>query len=337
MRLRYFSFSPWLLLLLAAFLVGCGGSGSEPESAKHAAPGWHEETLRHNGLTREFRLYVPEDAPDAVPIVVLLHGGSQSMNEIFSTGAGGTQEWRQIAEEAGPLLLVPNGTNLDTGAPSGDRQGWNDCRPEERARPEADDVGVIAALLDWTAHRFAGTQITLDPERILATGSSNGGLMTYRLATELPGRVAAAAAFIANRPEPSECPAATDPVPMLIVNGTDDPLMLYEGGSIAPELGGFGTVASAKATRDDWADVNRADTTQRVVNQLPDRDPDDGSVVVCETDPPADDAGARVRLCRVDGGGHLMPSIEHRLRGRQNHDVEGARLAWSFFKQTVNP
>jgi polyhydroxybutyrate depolymerase len=235
------------------------------------------------------------------------------------------------------VLLVPNGTNLDTGSPSGDKQAWNDCRPEERARPDADDVGFIAALLDWAADRFADTQLTLDTEQALATGASNGGMMTYRLAAALPGRFAAAAAFIANRPRPSECPAASAPVPTLIVNGTDDPLMPFEGGQIAPGLGGFGTVASAEATRTYWGEVNRVDTTQHSVTQLPNRDPDDGSVVICENDPAATDAGAPVRFCRVKGGGHAMPSIDHRLPARQNHDVEGARLAWSFFRRAVNP
>ena len=326
---------PWLSLLLVASLAGCGSSGSNSELADPPEPGWHEDTFPHNGLDREFRFYIPEDPPEALPIVVLLHGGTQSMDALFESGAAGTQEWQQIADEEGALLLVPNGTNLDTGSPSGDRQSWNDCRPEERARPEADDVGFIASLIDWASDRFADTQITLDTGKTLVTGSSNGGMMTYRLATERPGRFAAAAAFIANRPSPSECPDATAPVPMLIVNGTADPLMPYEGGPIAPGFGGVGTVAPAEATRDYWVDVNRADTSQRSVNQLPDRDPDDGSVVVCETDPPATTAGALVRLCRVEGGGHLMPSIEHRRQGRQNHDVEGARLAWSFFEQTV--
>lgn len=222
-------------------------------------------------------------------------------------------------------------------APSGDKQGWNDCRPEERARPEADDVGFIAALLDWTADRFSDTQITPNTAKTLVTGSSNGGMMTYRLAAELPGRVDAAAAFIANRPRPSECPDAAEPVPMLIVDGTDDPLMPYDGGVIASSLGGVGTVVSAEATRNHWVSINQADTTQRSVEQLPDRAPNDGSVVICETDPPAGGSGAEVRYCRVEGGGHIMPSIDHRQRGRQNRDVEGARLAWSFFEQTVDP
>ena len=215
------------------------------------------------------------------------------MDELFA--AGGAQEWPRIADEEGALLLVPNGTNRDTGAPSGDDQNRNDCRPQ--GPTAADDVDFIDALLRWTADRFSNVTLSLDTARTFVTGPSNGGLMTYRLATELPDRVAAAAAFIANRPELSECPMATDPIPV----------------------------------------VNRADTTERTVTQLPDRDPDDGSIVVCENDPPTTDpVSARVRFCRVEGGGHIMPSIDHRLRGQQNHDVEGARLAWSFFDRATS-
>ena len=252
------------------------------------------------------------------------------MDELFA--AGGAQEWPRIADEEGALLLVPNGTNRDTGAPSGDDQNRNDCRSQ--GPTAADDVDFIDALLRWTADRFSDVTLSLDTARTFVTGPSNGGLMTYRLATELPDRVAAAAAFIANRPELSECPMATDPIPVLIVNGTDDPLMPYDGGSI---VGNRDTVASAEATRDYWVEVNRADTTERTVTQLPDRDPDDGSIVVCENDPPTTDpVSARVRFCRVEGGGHIMPSIDHRLRGQQNHDVEGARLAWSFFDRATS-
>ena len=136
------------------------------------------------------------------------------MDELFA--AGGAQEWPRIADEEGALLLVPNGTNRDTGAPSGDDQNRNDCRSQ--GPTAADDVDFIDALLRWTADRFSDVTLSLDTARTFVTGPSNGGLMTYRLATELPDRVAAAAAFIANRPELSECPMATDPIPVLIVS-----------------------------------------------------------------------------------------------------------------------
>jgi polyhydroxybutyrate depolymerase len=153
------------------------------------------------------------------------------------------------------------------------------------------------------------------------------------VATERPERIAAAAAFIANRPMPTQCPTASEPVPMIIVNGTADPLMPYEGGRIRF---GYGTVRSAPATRRYWTTVNRADTAAADVREFPDRNAEDGSVVVCETYPPQAGRGARVRFCRVEGGGHAMPSIEHQLARarRQNHDVEGARLAWSFFTRS---
>ena len=326
------------VLLCGCLLAGCGSRMQLP-AADANAPGWRAETLMHDGVERHYRLYVPESASGPVPLVLLLHGGTQSADALFSRRAGGSQEWSRLADEEGFLLLVPNGTNDATGQGEGEDLSWNDCRPRppQRRAPEADDVGFIRSLLDETARRLADEPVTVDSSRVFVTGASNGGMMTYRLATELPGRFAAAAAFIANRPDPSECPLDAAPIPMLIVNGTADPLMPYEGGQIHRRRG---RVASAESTRDFWIANNRADPGRRAVTELPDRDPRDGSVVVCERYPPASSEGAPVLFCRVQGGGHAMPSIEHQLGrvaervvGRQNHDVEGARLVWSFFER----
>lgn len=295
-------------------------------------PGWHEGTLEHENLDRVFRFYIPRQITDEATVVVLLHGGTQSMDKLFRSNAGGTQEWKEIADEEGFLLLVPNGTNSDTGSPEGDSQNWNDCRPQELGRTDVDDVGFINALLDWTVNRFADETFSVDIKQTFVSGASNGGMMAYRLATELPDRVAAAAAFIANRPVPTECPDSA-PVPMMIVNGTEDRIMPYDGGSIINDRG---EVISAEATRDYWISVNQANALNPKITQLTDRDPDDDSVIICE-DYSASGSGAMVRFCTVKGGGHTMPSVEHGvILGRQNRDIEGARLAWEFFESVSN-
>ncbi|MFO8233496.1 MAG: PHB depolymerase family esterase [Longimonas sp.] len=327
--------SLWSILIgIALILSGCGGSsGIDPLPEDSDEPGWHEGRLQHDGLERAFRFYLPEDLPQDAPTVVLLHGGTQSMDAIFRSRAGGTNEWPAIAEEEKFMLLVPNGTNPDTGSPTGNNQFWNDCRaPGTIAgspQSTADDVGFIMELKEWAAFRFAS-----DSNRFYVTGASNGGQMAYRLALEQPNQIAGIAAFIANLPVESECDAPSAPVPVFMANGTEDPIIPFDGGDEA----GRGPFLSAPATRSQWAQANNADTTQRTETELPDRDPDDGNVVICEDDP-AGDAGAPVRFCRIEGGGHAMPSIEHRIPrlvdrriGPQNRDVEGARLAWEFLR-----
>jgi len=324
-----------VILALSFFgMSACGGSsGIDPLPMDSSDPGWHEGQLQHEDMERAFRFYVPEVLPDNAPVIVLLHGGTQSMDAIFRPNAGGTNEWPVLAEEENFLLLVPNGTNAETGSPTGDNQVWNDCRtPSSDAvtQSTADDVGFVMELADWMASRFP-----TDTERLYVTGASNGGQMAYRLAIERPDRIAAIAAFIANFPIESECPSPTTPIPVFMANGTADPITPFDGGATE----GRGSYASAPATRNAWASGNDVDTTRRTVTELPDRDPHDGSMVICEDDP-AGEGGEAVRFCRVDGGGHSMPSRSHELRrfverllGPQNHDVEGARLAWDFLRR----
>jgi poly(3-hydroxybutyrate) depolymerase len=81
------------------------------------------------------------------------------------------------------------------------------------------------------------------------------------------------------------------------------------------------------------------DASQRRSEPLPNRNPDDGSRVVCGHYPATADP-ASVQFCRMEGGGHAMPSIAHplprrveRFLGPQNHDVEGTRRAWTFLRR----
>ena len=53
---------------------------------------------------------------------------------------------------------------------------------------KVDDVGFTRALLDDLA-----TVTNVDAKRVFATGISNGGIMCYRLASELSDRIAAIA------------------------------------------------------------------------------------------------------------------------------------------------
>ncbi len=327
------------LVLFVVLISGCNGGSSDGGAPSITGvefsndPGWHQGGLEHNGLMRVFRYYVPENVPETAPTVLLLHGGTQSMDTIFSSNAGGTEEWETLAEEEKIVLLVPNGTDPATGNHTGDNQFWNDCRmPGTVNGPQSmsDDVGFLMKLGE-----LAELQLPVDPDRFYVTGSSNGGQMAFRLAIERPERVSAIAVFIANMPVESECPAPSTPVPVFLLNGTEDPITPYDGG----DADGRGPFVSAPGSRDIWVGVNNADPSSRLVTEIEDIDPNDGSHVICEDDPPGS-SGAPVRFCRVEGGGHTMPTIEHPIRafveailGPQNRDVEGARLAWQFLQR----
>jgi polyhydroxybutyrate depolymerase len=311
--------------LLVAFLLATPGTAGL----------WHDDgTLEHDGLTRRFRYYTPDHLPANHPLVFVLHGGGGDMHGVMNRGA--MAEWPTIADDEGILLIVPNGVNPDDRDPAGDNQAWNDCRGDAVIRSsQEDDVGFIDALIDW-----AGAHFAIEPRRIYATGASNGGMMSYRLAFELGHRVAGIAAFIANRPAVDECSVPVHPTPVFICNGDAEAnYMPWEGGCVVANSGcERGTVISALATRDFWIGFNRCDPEPVETIDYPDLNPGDGCTVTSDLFT-GGIQGTEVMFYRVRDGGHTTPTILHPHNplwlqllglGNQNRDIEGAREAWAF-------
>lgn len=327
------------LLLLGGFglLAACGGEGVGPAPSPdpNFEPGLVQDArlIAPGGEERFFDYYVPEGLAPGAALVIVYHGGRTNAQFIYADDSAHA-EWLKIADEERLLVVYPNGTEADTGAPQGDSLSWNDCRTGGDNLSEADDVGFSLALLDWAQAAF-GT----DPARVFLTGASNGGMMSMRMAIEQPECVAGFASFIANQPEPSECAPPADPVPALLLQATADSLMPFEGGCI-PGMG-RGCVLSAEATRALWINANGLPPERFETLDYPDLDPRDGSTISGRAW--RDDAArVRVMTLTVEGGGHQMPSIDHRrglafdaTLGPQNGDVESARLAWGFFAELM--
>jgi polyhydroxybutyrate depolymerase len=324
------------VLMLASILSGCvtRNSWTKPENIPS---GWQESSLEVNGLTRWYRIYTPDPLPDNPALVLYLHGGTLSMRSLFSPLIDGTKTWLSIAEQDGVILLVPNGVNPKTGDTFGNDQNWNDLRPDQAGgQSTVDDVGFILALLDQVT-----AELPIDQDRTFVTGASNGGLMTYRLLIEAPERFGAGAAFIANLPDlEGGLPLPKEATPLMIANGSADPLVPWEGGMVGKDRG---AVISAEETVDWWVSANRADPNQLSSRLLPEINPDDNCQVRMDYYP-AEDNGAPVLFYAVLGGGHTMPSIDYagldnritrRLFGPVCREVEGVRLAWDFFNDPL--
>ena len=319
---------------LCALLFSWGAS-----SSALASTSWTSASLRHDGLERHFRYYLPSERSETPPLVILLHGGTRSMTKLFRRTSGATRAWPELAQTEGFVLMTPNGTNEKTGDPKGNRQNWNDCRtfsPGSAVGSVADDVGFIQQLIAWSH-----SNLNVDTARIYVTGASNGGMMSFRLALELSDEIAAAAAFIANMPVKSECSPAIAPVPMMIVNGTEDPLIPWEGGTIKNNRG---DVLSTQDTLEFWLSTNSANVSQAKTAMLPDTSKRDKSSVR-RTYYPASTHGAEVLFFQVINGGHTIPHpsyviprfIRKVLIGEQNRDFDSVQAAWEFLsRQRVN-
>jgi polyhydroxybutyrate depolymerase len=311
--------------LFAALLIGA--------SASAAAGTWQEHRVDVDGKSRLYQVYRPANMRDGAPAVLVLHGGSQSMRKLFGEKGGATLAWIDIAEREGAVLIAPNGTSRRNGDPAGDTQAWNDFRDQAAVR-NVDDVAFLRrVVLDETR------ALKLDPKRIYVTGASNGGMMTFRMLIEAPELFAGGAAFIANLPEhPDRLPRPSQPTPIMIVNGTKDPLVKWEGGVVARDEE-RGVTVSTPETVAWWVKANGA--AQQVTRRetLPDINRGDGCQITLDVYG-ANRNGASVWLYTAIGGGHTMPSIRYdipdsrivrRLIGTACKDAEGAELAWRFF------
>jgi len=269
-------------------------------------------------------------AAEKLPLIILLHGHAGSAAQIFGQehSAAPFSVWLKIADREG-LLAAPDGAKGRDGKP-----GWNDCRADADNNPETDDVGLVRAIIvkEMAEHRA-------DPARVYVMGMSNGGMMAFRLAAEIGGRLAGFAAVSASMAAQSACPPPGMPVSALIVSGTADPLVPYAGGNVHfISSSSRGGVIGVEQSAWVWRQTDGLPAAPGSVAVLTHLDKKDKTAAT-RTLWGVDAHGLQVELLRVDGGGHVEPSISQRFRriytlivGPQNGDVEIAEEAWAFFR-----
>lgn len=322
-----------LPLTLAALIVLSGCSSSSPQvmgTPTVPTPGIHrDQAIEIAGVSRQYDFFMPANTGEEdLPLVFLFHGSRSDTDAL--TGATLSKApfavWMDIAESEKVILVYPQG---DTAADG--NTGWNDCRSDATSNPTVDDVSFVRELIDTFS-----AQLAVDTDRVFATGISNGGHMSLRLALELSDRIAAVAAVSAAMPA-AGCTTPVNPVSVLFMNGTLDPLLPYDGGEVAAGTAGRGTVLSAQASVDFWVAFNQT-STQPIVRSFDDQNLDDSSTVRSLTYA-AGIEDTEVVLYEINGGGHLEPSIQEQYRGfvenslgAQNHDIEMSTEIWEFFQ-----
>jgi polyhydroxybutyrate depolymerase len=270
------------------------------------------------GVPRTYTVFVPDRAAKrraAPPAVIVLHGGLQDgerVREILGLD--------KVAQREGFVAVYPDAL----------RGGWRNMRRPRFGGPS--DLDFLTRLKKSLVRRGLA-----DPDRVFVAGVSNGGMMVQRLACEVPDAFAGYASIIANMPEPLiESCAPSRPVPMMIINGTDDRIMPHEGGPLVFR-GRRGFVVSTYETAEFWRANNRC-KGRPGRREMPDRDPSDGSRVTLFYSTECA-GGAAVMLLRVEGGGHRVPGspfdraprVADRMFGPQNNDISTAEVITRFF------
>jgi polyhydroxybutyrate depolymerase len=265
-------------------------------SAQAAFPtGDSTQTMEFGGRTRQYLVHVPSkyDGTAAVPLVLDFHGFTSN-----ATQQRGISGMVAISDREGFLLVHPDGVN----------NAWNAGMCCPGAAP--DDLEFVRAVV-----AAVSSQANVDASRVYATGLSNGGAMSQRLACDAADLFAASApmAFPVPFKPLSQCHPVR-PMPVLTFMGLVDVLVAYDG-LVFP---------SAAATQDFWHDVNGCDgaTPDAVVVRGASR---------CETFTSCRD-GVESGLCSITAatfGG--SPFDGHILY--VNDDFVLSEVAWAFLSR----
>jgi len=298
-------------------------------------PGDYEFSLTSEGLERKYLVHVPSsyDAIKSTPVVFNFHGGGGS-----AEGHRDKTNMNENSEKHGYIVVYPNGIPA-RGFEIVNALNWNSGM-NFKGLSQADDVDFFLKMINNLKNQF-----NIDEKRIYSTGFSNGGQMSYKLACDLPDKIAAIAPVGAPVNIEASCDSSKS-TPVMIVHGKKDPCALYEGGVCG---GGcwyksFGLKQSSETTSmcmdvdtvtNNWIAHNGCSDEFKIIYQNDD--------VECKTfDNCA--ANSEVMLCTSNTAGHTWPSERppskigvlndqlYSVLGDVTYDISNDQI-WEFFER----
>jgi poly(hydroxyalkanoate) depolymerase family esterase len=162
--------------LVSGLAGGLGPSGFNQARAPLTEGGsFTEHSFTNAAGARDYKLFVPSDARPNLPLVVMLHGCTQSPDD-FAAGTG----MNALAEAEGFLVAYP----AQSGRANGQRC-WNWFQPVDQGR-DSGEAGIIAGLT-----RAIIAEHRVDPTRVYIAGLSAGGAAAVNIARAYPDLYAA--------------------------------------------------------------------------------------------------------------------------------------------------
>jgi polyhydroxybutyrate depolymerase len=300
------------LLVVAVVLVGAGCSGSaneaNPARSEPSTPAPTSSTttttlpplteesrrtvsLAFGGSTRTYDLFIPGGVVVGEPmaLVVDLHGLAgtpQDQDALSGMTAKAAAEGFVVAHPAG----------------AGFQNAWE-------VRAGSADVAFLRAVVDDIS-----AQAPIDPERVFATGMSNGGGMVHRLACDAAD-VFSAVAPVAGAHVGSDLCDPSQPVSVIAFHGTFDLVVAYDGF--------IGLLPAIPEWAEAWAD--RMECRPDATSELLAPDVVTSAWAGCRSD-------VEVVLHTVEEGRHGWPGTPDGTRGFASTDsVSATDLIWEFF------
>ena len=271
-------------------------------------------SFEHDGETRDFIIHLPTGYQDGVvlPMVINMHGfGSNNFQQQLYTS------FDLIADAENFIVVYPQGL-VRTTAWGATGASW-----DAYFGTGVDDLGFLDKLID---HLY--TFYNIDLARVYATGMSNGGFMSYRLACELSERIAAIASVTGAMVFQQFNNCTPDrPVPIMEVHGTSDNTVPYSGIQFLtpsiPEVVAF------------WVEHNNCITPQETTD-IPDINMTDNTTTSIDAYTCDDDT--EVLFYTIQNGGHTWPgAVPIPSLGNTSLDFIGSQHIWDFFDKHSHP
>jgi len=267
------------------------------------------EKIEVNGKNREYLFRAPH-VDKKYPLLILLHGGLENSVDIEkSTGMS------LLARKEGFAVVYPNAIN----------GRWNDGR--EVLKEKYDDVLFISRLIDNILNSY-----NIDSKRVYACGLSNGGMMVHRLSAELSHKLTAIASVAGNMPKSvGDNFSIEREISALIIHGTEDPIVPYNGGEVKSNLQGL--VLSARETAMKYVNANRCSKIPKI--EWLNKESMDKCKVKLEKFSKGK-RGTEVFFYTVENGGHCWHGTSKpypsSIVGNYCRDINVSELILNFFK-----
>ncbi len=313
---NYKAFAVLSILFLTALACARTSPAVPTPSSSSLPSGEITRTLSHDGMERSYILYVPAsvDWSQPVPLVFVFHGGTGNAESAIHMSG-----FNQVADQNGFIAAYPNGTSRlsddilltwNAGTCCGFAQEKN-----------VDDIGFVRAIVTDVQ-----SLTTIDTKRIYASGMSNGGMLSHRLACEAADIFAAVAPVAGTLNFPSCNPS--QPISVIEFHGTGDQYLPYDGG-YGPESLVDVDFVSVQDSVNFWAAFNEC-TSQPQITSFEDIRHDNWAGCT---------GSISVELYTVNGGGHAWPGGE---AGRVEADqptqtISASQLIWEFFAAHPKP
>jgi len=232
---------------------------------------------------RGYKIMKPDnlDSEKNYPLIISLHG-------FTSNGAGqeGFFPLRELAEKHGFFYCYPSG--LD--------RSWNATEACCDWRNRNDDSTYLRELILW-----AQKTLNIDKKRVYLTGLSNGGFMSYRMATDHADLITAIAPFagVGYKKWPKN---PSESVSVLHIHGTNDRTIKWDGGGILARK-----YPSVEENFEMWRKFNQCGKKQPVTGQKIDlaRRVEGKETII--TSFANKDGSVLTELWRTENGGHVTP------------------------------